>query len=47
MTPLTDEENSLIKSKMYVLYAKGDLVLIMIIKSIIKSERSFSQYRNI
>ena len=29
---------SLIKSKKYVIYAKKDLVLIMIIKSIIKSE---------
>ena len=47
MTPLTDEENSLIKSKIYAVYAKGDLVLIMIIKSIIKSMISFSQYRNI
>ena len=38
MIPLNDEEISLIKSRKYVIYAKKDLVLMMMIKSIIKSE---------
>ena len=44
--PLTDEENKSYKSKKYVIYAKKDLVLMMIMKSIIKSEITVTaQYR--
>ena len=38
---------SLIKSKKYVIYAKKDLVLMMIIKSIIKSEVIFNTQENV
>ena len=38
---------SLIKSKKYVIYAKVDLVLMMIIKSIIRSEIIVTTQENI
>ena len=47
MIPLTDEENKSYKSKKYVIYAKRDLVLMMIIKSIIKSEIIITTQENI